>query len=118
MNQVVLVGRLTKDPEVVDIDGKKKTAIVVAVQRPFKNPDGLYETDFIRCVLWNSVATNTSEYCKGGDIIGVKGRIQTGSYEDDEKNRRYIREVIAERVSFLSNKRVEEDMKEITCIEE
>ncbi|MBR1413972.1 MAG: single-stranded DNA-binding protein, partial [Bacilli bacterium] len=95
-----------------------KTAIVVAVQRPFKNPDGLYETDFIRCVLWNSVATNTSEYCKGGDIIGVKGRIQTGSYEDDEKNRRYITEVIAERVSFLSNKRVEEDMKEITCIEE
>ena len=114
MNQVVLVGRLTKDPEIVDIDGKKKTAIVIAVNRPFKNSDGLYETDFIRCVLWNGVAINTSEYCKCGDIIGIKGRIQTSNYEDDDKNRKYITEVIAERVTFLSNKKIEEEQG-ITC---
>ena len=105
MNQVVLVGRLTKDPEVVELDAKKRTVINVAVQRPFKNSDGLYETDFIRCILWNGIATNTSEYCKSGDVIGIKGRLQTSSYEDTEKNRKYITEVIAERVTFLSSKK-------------
>ena len=103
LNQVVLVGRLTKDPEVVTTDnGKKKTVITLAVQRAYKNIDGLYETDFIRCVLWNGVASNTSEYCHSGDIVGIKGRLQTRSYEKDNE-KKYVMEVIADKVTFLSS---------------
>ena len=104
LNQVVLVGRLTKDPEVVNTEsGKKVSYINLAVQRPFKNTDGIYETDFIRCVLWNIVAENTAEYCKTGDIIGVKGRLQTSNYQDEDGTTKYITEVMAERITFLSS---------------
>ena len=108
LNQVVLVGRLTSDPEIVTTEnGKKKTAITLAVQRTFKNMEGLYETDFIRCILWNGVASNTYEYCHSGDIVGVKGRLQNRSYEkDDEK--KYVTEVIADKVTFLSSKKTED----------
>lgn len=109
LNQVVLVGRLTSDPEISTTEnGKKMTAITVAVQRAFKNMDGLYETDFIRCILWNGVASSTHEYCHSGDIVGIKGRLQTRSYEkDDEK--KYVTEVIADKVTFLSsNKKTDE----------
>lgn len=109
MNQVVLVGRLTSDPEVVTTEkDNKKSAITIAVTRQFKNPDGIYEADFIRCILWNSIALNTCEYCHTGDIVGVKGRLQTRSYEDENKNRKYIMEVIAEKITFLSSKKADE----------
>ena len=108
LNQVVLVGRLTSDPEIITTEnGKKMSTINIAVQRSYKNMDGLYETDFIRCILWNGVASSTHEYCHSGDIVGVKGRLQTRSYEkDDEK--KYVMEVIADKVTFLSNKKAEE----------
>ena len=77
------------------------------MQRPFKNSDGIYETDFIRCILWNSIATNTSEFCHVGDVIGIKGRLQNRSYVDNN-NIKYITEVIAERVTFLSSNNKEE----------
>ena len=109
MNQVVLVGRLTDNPVAVEIEnGKKVTSIVVAVQRNYKNVDGNYDTDFIRCVLWNAIAANTSEYCHTGDVIGIKGRLQNRSYEDENKETKYITEVIAEKVTFLSSKKPEE----------
>ena len=108
MNQVVLVGRLTDNPVAIETEnGKKVTTIIVAVQRNYKNTDGIYETDFIRCVLWNAVASNTSEYCHTGDIIGIKGRLQNRSYEDENKETKYITEVIAEKVTFLSSKKPE-----------
>lgn len=104
MNQVVLVGRLTDNPSVIETEsGKKYTTINLAVQRPFKNVDGIYETDFIRCVLWNGIAANTSEFCHTGDVVGIKGRLQNRSYEADNKEKKYITEVIAERVTFLSS---------------
>lgn len=104
LNQVVLVGRLTEDPRVEETEkGKKHTAVIVAVQRNFKNVDGIYETDFIRCVLWNGVASNTSEYCHMGDIVGIKGRLQNRSYEAEDGTKKYITEVIAEKVTFLSS---------------
>lgn len=106
LNQTVLVGRLTKDPEIIITDSKKKVlTITLAVQRPFKNQDGIYETDFIRCILWNIVAEKTCEYCKCGDVVGIKGRIQTSTYQDDEGNTKYSTEVIAEKVTFLSGKK-------------
>ena len=82
MNQAMLVGRLTKDPEVVENEsGTKYSNLTIAVPRNYKNADGIYETDFIEITLWNSIAENTSKYCKKGDLIGVRGRIQVDSYE-------------------------------------
>lgn len=109
LNQVVLVGRLTDDVEVTTIDDNKKvSSLILAVQRTFKNVDGVYETDFIKCTLWNAIATSTSEYCHRGDIVGIKGRIQVNSYEDKDGTKKYTTEVIAEKVTFLSNKKPEE----------
>ena len=74
LNQVVLVGRLTDDPKVEESEnGTKYSTIVLAVQRTFKNSEGIYEADFIRCRLWNAIANSTSEYCHKGDIVGIKG---------------------------------------------
>lgn len=104
LNQIVLVGRLVKDPELKETEnGKKVSRITLAVPRSYKNQDGEYESDFINCTLWTGIAENTAEYCKKGDLLGVKGRIQTRTYEkDDEK--KYVSEVIAEKVTFLTNK--------------
>jgi len=110
LNNVVLVGRLTKDPEVIETEkGNKRTFVIIAIPRTYKNVEGKYDTDFIKCILWNSVAEHTCEYCKKGDIVGIKGHIQTSSYEKDG-NIKYETEVIAERITFLSenkNKKVE-----------
>ncbi len=109
MNQVILVGRLCAEPEVVTTDKeKKKSTVTIAVTRPFKNTEGIYEADFIRCVLWNNVALNTFEYCHTGDVVGIKGRLQTRNYEDEDKNKKFIMEVIAEKVTFLSSNKKEE----------
>ncbi|MBR6133715.1 MAG: single-stranded DNA-binding protein [Bacilli bacterium] len=105
LNQVVLVGRLTDNPEVATRDkGKKVTTIILAVQRPYKNQDGIYEADFIRCILWDAIATNTCEYCHKGDIVGIKGHIQISTYEVDG-TRKYNTDVIAEKVTFLQTKK-------------
>lgn len=104
LNQAILVGRLVADPEVKELEsGKQVSTITLAVQRSYKNEEGVYETDFITCNLWNVIAQNTSEYCKKGDIIGVKGRIQTDTYEKDGETK-YAMNVVAEKVTFLSSK--------------
>lgn len=109
MNHVVLVGRLAEDPKVTTTEsGKQVTSVSVAVTRNFKNTEGIYESDFIRCVLWNGVATNTSEYCQVGDVIGIKGRLQTRYYDDEDNKRVYVMEVIAEKVTFLSSSKNKE----------
>ncbi len=105
LNQAVLVGRLVRDPELKETDsGKKVTKITLAVPRSYKNMNGEYETDFIECVLWSGIAESTVEYCNKGDLLGVKGRIQTRNIELDDTKKIYT-EVIAEKVTFLSNKR-------------
>jgi len=114
LNQVVLVGRLTDNPEVVTTDtGKKLASVSVAVQRTYKNVDGLYEADFIRCVLWNGIAANTSEYCKKGDVVGIKGRLQSRNYESNDGIKKYVTEVIAEKVTFLTNSK-KDKIEELT----
>lgn len=103
LNNVVLVGRLTKEVELKELESGKKVAdITLAVPRSFKNENGEYDTDFVSCVLLNAVAQNTSEYCHKGDIIGIKGRIQCND-ETEYKN-----EIVAEKVTFLSSKKVDE----------
>ena len=104
-NLVYLIGRLCEDPVTKEYeDGKSILTINLAVQRSFKNENGIYETDFIRCILWNGIAAHTSEYCKKGDLVGVKGRIQNRSY-DDSGEKKYITEVIVDKVSFLASKK-------------
>ena len=112
LNQAVLVGRLTSDPELTKLEtGKKVTTVTLAVQRSWKNEDGLYEADYIRCILWDAVAASTTEYCHKGDIVGVKGRIQTGNYDDKDGNKKYTVDVIAEKVTFLTTKQTKEEDK-------
>ena len=108
LNQAVLVGRIVADPELRETEnGNKMTKITLAVPRSFKNSEGNYDTDFISCVLWQGVAENTVEYCRKGDLVGIKGHIQTRSYEVDEE-KKFVTEVIAEKVTFLSSKKQEE----------
>ena len=108
LNQTVIVGRIVKDQELKETDsGKKVTNITLAVPRSFKNMNGEYETDYIPCVLWKGVAESTTQYCKKGDLVGIKGRIQSRSYETEEE-KRYVVELIAEKVTFLTSKNKEE----------
>lgn len=101
LNQVVIVGRLTKEVEIKEREnGKKYAYITIAVPRSYKNAEGVYETDFITCELWNGIAENTSEYCKKGDLLGIKGRLQSN---ENKLN------VIAEKVTFLSSKKSDEE---------
>lgn len=104
MNQTCIIGRLVRDPELKELeDGKKVSNITVAVQRSYKNENGEYEADFIDCTLWNGVADRTAEYCKKGDLVGVKGRLQTNTYENEDGEKKKITEVIAEKLTFLSS---------------
>ena len=110
MNQVMLVGRLCRDPVIKETDnGKKKSYITLAVPRSFKNMDGEYETDFIDCTLWDAVAENTKDYCHKGDIIAVKGRIQSYKIEKEKEETKYGTEIIAERISFISSNSKKEE---------
>lgn len=100
LNQIVLVGRLVKDPVIEEMEDRKYCRITIAVPRSYKNENGEYDTDFIPITLWNGIAQNTLEYCKKGDLIGIKGRIQA-----KENNI----EIVAEKLTFLSNKKVDEE---------
>lgn len=107
-NIVFLIGRLVSDPELKKSQNEKNHGIItIAVQRDFKNSDGIYECDFVRCSLWNGIASQVSEYCHKGDLVGIKGRIQNRSYIENEETK-YITEIIVDKVSFLSSKRPEE----------
>ena len=109
LNQVALVGRLVRDISVNESEsGTKVATLTLAVPRSFKNHDGLYDTDFIDCVLWNSVAINTSNYCKKGDIVGIKGRIQSRVVTSENEQNKSVMQVIAEKVTFLSSGKVKE----------
>ena len=108
LNQVVLVGRLTRDIVVNKSDkGVKVATISLAIPRSFKNSEGLYDTDFVDCVAFDSIASNTSEYCKKGDIVGVKGRVQSRTIENEVKKEN-IMDIICEKVTFLSSHTKEE----------
>lgn len=104
LNQIVLVGRLVKDPEVNKTENDKEVSnLTLAVPRSYKNDQGEYETDFVDCVLWNNIASQTAEYCHKGDLLGIKGRVQTSTYEKDGETKKSM-QVVAEKVTFLSSK--------------
>lgn len=109
LNQTVMVGRLVDEPKLQKLeDGKKVTNMTLAVPRSFKNANGEYDTDFVDCTLWNNIAENTCEYCKKGDLVGIKGRLQTDLYEKDGETRKSMR-LVAEKVTFLSSARNHEN---------
>ena len=104
VNQIVLVGRIARTPETkTSENGKKFATLTLAVPRNYKNANGEYDTDFLDCTLWSSVAESTSEYCKTGDMIGVKGRVQSRIVESPDGQKRRKTEIVAERVTFLTS---------------
>ncbi|WP_010677145.1 single-stranded DNA-binding protein [Bacillus timonensis] len=105
INQVILVGRLTRDPDLrYTQEGKAVAHVTLAVSRNFKNAGGEIHTDFVNCTLWQKTAENTANYCKKGSILGVTGRIQTRNYQNNDGKRVYVTEVLADSVKFLGGK--------------
>src|SRR5690606_27033556 len=113
MNRTILVGMLTKDPELrYTPNGVAVANFTVAVNRPFKNQAGEQEADFINCVAWRKQAENLANYMCKGSLIGVDGRIQTRSYENQEGKRVWVTEVLAESIQFLEYKKDNENESE------
>ncbi len=105
INRVVLVGRLTKDPDLrYTPSGAAVARFTLAVNRTFSNAQGEREADFINCTVWRKQAENTANFLKKGSLAGVEGRIQTGSYEGQDGKRVYTTEVVADSVQFLEPK--------------
>ena len=107
MNKVILIGRLTKDPEVKFSQGDNSTATArfsVAVNRKFKNAEGNYEADFINCVSFNKTAEFVEKFFHKGDMIALVGRIQTGSYTNKDGVKVYTTDVVVEEVEFAGGK--------------
>lgn len=102
INRVVLVGRLTKDPELkYTQSGIAITRFTLAVNRTFANQQGQREADFINCVTWRKQAENTANYLRKGSLAGIEGRIQTSNFEGRDGNRVFMTEVVADSVQFL-----------------
>lgn len=108
-NMVMLIGRLTSDLQINEVNDKKFVKMTLATQRNFKNEEGIYETDFFDITLWNAIAENTAEYCRKGDLVGIKGRLQDSVYEKEDGTKVHKLEIIAEKVTFLSSKKVGEE---------
>ncbi|PIC65361.1 single-stranded DNA-binding protein [Sporosarcina sp. P13] len=105
INRVVLVGRLTKDPELkYTTSGIAVCRFTLACNRPFKSEGGEQQADFIQCVAWRKQAENISNYLNKGSLAGVDGRIQTGSFEGQDGKRVYTTEVVADSTQFLEPK--------------
>lgn len=104
INNVVVVGRLTR---AVDLrytsNGTAYASFTLATDRDFKNQNGEKETDFINCVMWRKPAENLANYTKKGSLIGIEGRIQTRNYDNQQGQKVYVTEVLAERFHFLES---------------
>ena len=105
MNKAILVGRLTKDPEMrTTSSGIAVTSFTVAINRPYSDQSGEKQTDFINCVIWRKQAENVAKYCTKGSLVAVEGRIQTRSYDRQDESKRSVTEVVCDSVNFLSSK--------------
>lgn len=102
INRVVLIGRLTRDPELIKTQsGTSVCSFTLAVNRR-QNQDGTQDADFINCVAWNKLADNIQLYQKKGNQLGIEGRINTRSYDNQQGQKVYVTEVVAENVQFLT----------------
>ena len=106
INNVTLVGRLTKDADLrYTSDGTATATFSLAVNRPFKSASGEREADFINCVIWRKNAENFVNFTRKGSLVGITGRIQTRNYENKEGQRVYVTEVVAENFALLESKK-------------
>jgi len=112
MNRIVLVGRITKKPEIKALDENSKvfTRIMLAVDRPYKTASGEKQVDFIPIVLWGKKAEIVCEYLDKNSMISVTGRLQTRVFENHEGQRKFISEVIADEFQFMSYKKQNESI--------
>lgn len=102
-NKVILIGRLTKDPESrKTTNGYINTTFTLAVNRNYKTKEGEQEADYIGCSSWNKVADTISKYCTKGMLVAVEGRIQIRSYDAQDGSKRYVTEVLVENIHFLA----------------
>ena len=109
INRVVLVGRMTRDPELRRTpQGDAVTSFTLAVNRNFTSRDGQQQADFINCVVWRKPAENVERYCSKGSLVGVEGRIQTRSYDNSQGQKVYVVEVICDSVQFLETRAARE----------
>ena len=105
INNVTLVGRLTKDPDLkYTSTGTANATFTLAVNRSYKGKNDEQQTDFINCVVWRKTAESLANYTSKGSLVGIEGRIQTRSYDNQQGQRVYVTEVVAEVVSFLDTK--------------
>lgn len=105
MNKVVLIGRLTKDPDLrYTTNNIASVSFSIAVNRPFTNQSGVREADFINIVAWKKQAENVKKYITKGSMVAVEGRIQTRNYDDKDGKKVYVTEVVADAVQFLEPK--------------
>ena len=103
-NQVLFAGRLTKDPELRELqNGVKHCRISIAVQRPFRAANGDVLTDFFTVTLWRGLAENVFSHCKTGSLVIVKGRLENNNYTNKEGQQVYANDIIAERLIYLSS---------------
>ena len=106
INQSVLVGRLTKDVELRYTPSNQAVAtFTLAVNRNFKNQNGDYEADFINCVMWRQQAENIANWTQKGMLVGITGRIQTRNYENQQGQRVYVTEVVAETFQVMESRK-------------
>ena len=104
LNQVIVVGRITNDPELKTSESGKKCAnLTLAVPRNYKNAEGIYDTDFINVSMFGALAESFAEYTKKGDIMSVNGRLESNVFEKDEKQEHRLN-VVAERIQFLTSR--------------
>ena len=105
MNRVMLIGRLTTKPELRYTGSNLPySRFSIAVNRTYSNNQGQRETDFINIVVWRKQAENVCNFLNKGSIVSVEGRLQTGSYDDKDGNKRYTMEVVADSVQFLETR--------------
>lgn len=105
MNKVILIGNLTRDPELTTTtSGVEICRFSMAVQRRFKNAEGEYEADFLNCVAWRKTAEFVHQYFAKGKKIAVVGNLQSRSYEAQDGTKRYVTEVVADEVEFVERK--------------
>ena len=109
MNHVLLIGRLVRIPELRKTEtGKNVTNITLAISRAFKDTNGEYQTDFIDCIVWENAAEKVITYCKKGDLIGIKGRLQV-SKEENDKIKFNVIQVVTERLTMLSHPQIKNE---------
>ena len=108
INRVVLVGRMTRDPELRRTNtGSAVTSFTLALNRNYNSADGV-QADYIPCVVWNKVAENVEKYCSKGSLVGVEGRLRSRNYDNAQGQKVYVVEVVCDSVQFLETRAARE----------